>query len=91
MTLLARGPNAYSGGEGLVVEPLEAYGNAPGGYRKRNPEDYGNALCPDPSRVLDFIYATQAKMWERLKQHHGTEVKEQFSIARSFHFTSMQS
>ena len=28
--------------------------------------------------VLDFIYATQAKMWDRLKQHHGSEVKERF-------------
>jgi Type I site-specific restriction-modification system, R (restriction) subunit and related helicases len=28
--------------------------------------------------VLDFIYATQAKIWERLKQHHGSEVKERF-------------
>jgi len=66
-TLLAGGPNAYSGGEGLVVEPLEAYENAPGGYRKRKPEDYDKALCLDPSMVLDFIYATQAKMWDRLK------------------------
>jgi len=77
-TLLAGGPNAYSGGEGLVVEPLEAYENAPGGYRKRKPEDYDKALCLDPSMALDFIYATQAKLWERLKQHHGTEVKERF-------------
>jgi hypothetical protein len=30
-TLLAGGPDAYPGGEGLAVEPLDAYENAPGG------------------------------------------------------------
>ena len=77
-TLLAGGPNAYSGGEGVVVEPLEAYENAPGGYRKRRPEDYDKVSCLDPGMVLDFIYATQPKIWGRLKQHHGSEVKERF-------------
>ena len=28
--------------------------------------------------VIDFILATQPKIWERLKQHHGSEVKERF-------------
>ena len=28
--------------------------------------------------VTDFILATQPKIWERLKQHHGSEVKERF-------------
>ena len=77
-TLLAGGPDAYAGGEGVVVEPLEAYENAPGGYRKRKPEDYDKALCLDPDMVLNFVYATQPKIWERLKQHHGSEVKERF-------------
>ena len=77
-TLLAGGPDAYSGGEGVVIESPEAYENAPGGYRKRRPEDYDKALCLDPNMVLDFIYATQPKIWERLKQHHGSEVKERF-------------
>lgn len=77
-TLLAGGPDAYPGGEGLAVEPLDAYENAPGGYRRRRPEDYNKELCLDPGTVIDFILATQPKVWERLKQHHGSEVKERF-------------
>ncbi len=77
-TLLVGGPDAYAGGEGVVVEPLEAYESTPGGYRKRRPEDYDKALCLDPDMVLNFVYATQPKIWERLKQHHGSEVKERF-------------
>ena len=75
-TLLAG--DAYPGGVGVVVEPLEAYENAPGGYRKRKPENYNKELCLDGSMVLDFILATQPKVWERLKQHHGSQVKEKF-------------
>ncbi len=29
-------------------------------------------------RVLDFIYATQPKEWEKLKQQHGADVKPRF-------------
>ena len=77
-TLLAGGPDAYPEGEGLAVEPLDRYENAPGGYRRRRPEDYNKELCLDPGMVIDFILATQPKIWERLKQHHGSEVKERF-------------
>ena len=49
-----------------------------GGYRKRRPEDYHRALCLDPDAVLDFIYATQPKEWEKLKQQHGADVKPRF-------------
>jgi type I restriction enzyme, R subunit len=77
-TLLAGGPDAYPGGEGLAVEPLDTYENAPGGYRKRRPEDYKKEICLDPGMVIDFVLATQPKVWERLKQHHGSEVKERF-------------
>jgi hypothetical protein len=38
-TLLAGGPDAYPGREGVVVEPPADYENVPGGYRKRRPED----------------------------------------------------
>ena len=61
--LLAGGPHAYPGGAGVVVEPLEAYENAPGGYRKRMPEDYDKALCLDSEMVLNFVHATQSKIW----------------------------
>jgi hypothetical protein len=60
------------------LEPLDRYENELGGYRRRRPEDYNKALCLDPGMVIDFILATQPKIWERLKQHHGSEVKERF-------------
>src|SRR5690606_8064023 len=53
-------------------------GFLPGGYRKRKPDDYHRSLCLDPDVVIDFIYATQAKEWEKLKQHHGDDVKARF-------------
>jgi len=28
--------------------------------------------------VIDFITATQPREWEKLKQHHGAQVKERF-------------
>ena len=49
-----------------------------GGYHKRRPEDYHRALCLDTDTVLDFIYATQPKEWEKLKQQHGADVKPRF-------------
>jgi type I restriction enzyme R subunit len=48
------------------------------GYRRRRPEDFDRSLCLDPEAVLDFIYATQPKEWEKLKKQHGAEVKERF-------------
>jgi type I restriction enzyme R subunit len=50
----------------------------PGGYRKRQSDDYHRSLCLDPDVVLDFIYATQPQEWEKLKQHHGPDVKARF-------------
>ena len=47
-------------------------------YRRRRPEDYDRALCLIPQDVLDFVLATQPKEWEKLKQHHGAGVREQF-------------
>src|SRR5215510_1199237 len=69
-----------SGGEGTSVhEPPSLYGSVqPGGYRKHSHEEYDRALCLLPSDVLDFVLATQPKEWEKLKQHHGANVKEQF-------------
>lgn len=51
---------------------------APGGYRKRSATDYHRGLCMDADIVLDFLYATQPKEWEKLKQHHGPDVKNRF-------------
>ncbi|HKT48598.1 MAG TPA: RNA-binding domain-containing protein [Candidatus Acidoferrales bacterium] len=50
----------------------------PGGYLKRAKEDYDRVLCLLPRDVTDFILATQPKEWEKLKQHHGAAVREQF-------------
>ncbi len=78
--LLRHGPDACSGDVAAVRESPPAYGDepAPGGYRRRQPEDYDRGLCLIPTDVLDFLLATQPKVWEQLKQHHGTEVKPRF-------------
>jgi type I restriction enzyme R subunit len=77
--LLEHGPDACAGDATIVREMREPFGSSPpGGYRRRRPEEYDRALCLLPRDVLDFILATQPKEWERLKQHHGTAVNEQF-------------
>jgi len=77
--LLRHGPDACGGEAKGVREEAAHYGEAaPGGYRKRAPEEYDAALCLLPRDVIDFILATQPKEWERLKQHHGDAVKAQF-------------
>ena len=48
------------------------------GFRKRQPQDYDRALCLDPGPLFDFIRATQIRTWDKLKQQHGSEVKERF-------------
>ena len=56
-----------------------AWGDTPpGDYRKRRPEDYDRALCLLPRDVVDFVLATQPREWQKLAQHHGAAVKEQF-------------
>ncbi len=77
--LLQHGPDACAGDSMMVRETTPPYGDAvPGGYRKRAAADYDRALCLVPRDVVDFILATQPKEWEKLKQHHGAAVKEQF-------------
>ncbi|MFN7286206.1 MAG: type I restriction endonuclease, partial [bacterium] len=77
--LLASGPDACAGGALVAKETASPYGDTPpGGYRKRGPEEYDRALCLLPRDVVDFVLATQPKEWEKLKQHHGANVKEQF-------------
>lgn len=49
------------------------------GYRERKPEQYDRALCLDTGVLLDFIYASQSPVWEKLKQQHGeAQVKSRF-------------
>lgn len=77
--LLRYGPDACAGEAGGIGEGAVPYGESvPGGYRKRTPEEYDGALCLLPRDVIDFVLATQPKEWEKLKQHYGSAVKEQF-------------
>ena len=78
--LLRHGPDARSGGATSVRESPPAYGDdpLPGGYRKRRPEDYDRGLCLLPTDVVDFLLATRPKEWEKLRQHHGADIKPRF-------------
>lgn len=82
--LLAYGPDACPGERaGLAKEPAPYGEVVPGGYRRHDPKQYDRKLCLIPRDVIDFIYATQPKEWERLKQHHGDEVKKAFLMRLS--------
>src|SRR4030042_1381505 len=77
--LLENGPDAPTGStEAVHAAPGTFEDFVPGGYRKRKAEEYDRSLCLIPRDVLDFIYATQPKEWEKLKQQHGADVKERF-------------
>ena len=65
--------------EGSIGENRGTYLDLmPGGYRKRTSEDYDRALCLIREDVLDFVLVTQPQEWEKLSQHHGAAVNEQF-------------
>lgn len=75
--LLAGGPDALPETGGAVREAGAAYGSfVPGGYRKREPEEYDKALCLIPADVFDFLYASQPKEWEKFKAQHGADAKD---------------
>jgi type I restriction enzyme, R subunit len=78
--LLRHGPDACAeDATGFGSAPQRPYGDVtPSFYRKRRPEDYDRTLCLIPRDVTDFVLATQPKEWEKLKQHHGAAVQEQF-------------
>jgi type I restriction enzyme R subunit len=84
--LLQHGPDSSAeasvtagGSAAAVRETPPPYGDTPpGGYRRRKPEDYDRTLCLLPRDVVDFVLATQPKEWQKLAQHHGAAVKEQF-------------
>lgn len=46
-----------------------------GGYRRRESADYNKELCLIPKDVLDFIYATQPKEWDKMQKQHGADAK----------------
>ena len=51
---------------------------APGGYRKHSSEDYDKVLCLIPEDVLNFIYATQPKEWDKFKKQHEGDARTPF-------------
>src|SRR6266568_6833461 len=51
---------------------------APGGYRKHLSEEYDKALCLIPEDVLNFIYATQPKEWDKFKKQHEGDARTPF-------------
>ncbi len=77
--LLQHGPDACAGGTIEVREVPPPFGSTPpGGYYKRTSADHDAGLCLLPRDVVDFVLATQPKEWQKLTQHHGAAVKEQF-------------
>ncbi len=78
--LLRYGPDACPGDAAAVRESAPEFGDdpLPGGYHRRRPEDYDRGLCLIPTDVVDFLLATQPKVWEKLTQHHGADVKPRF-------------
>jgi type I restriction enzyme R subunit len=48
------------------------------GYRSREPKNYNAESCMDEEMLFEFIYSTQPKEWEKLKEQHGEEVKAKF-------------
>jgi type I restriction enzyme R subunit len=77
--LLEGGPDADGITQAEVHELSPTYGNvSTGGYRRRGPDDYDRSLCILQRDVFDFVLATQPKPWQKLAQHYGATVKEQF-------------
>ena len=78
--LLRHGPDACPDDATAVRESAPEFGDEPlpGGYLRRRPEDYDRGLCLIPADVVDFLLATQPRVWEKLKQHHGADVKPRF-------------
>ncbi len=72
----------------LLHQPPPLYGPAtskltpdnvkPGGYHKHISEDYDKSLCLIPEDVLNFIYATQPKEWEKFKRQHEVDARTPF-------------
>ena len=51
---------------------------ASNGFTSRDASNYDRALCLDPGSLFQFLYATQAKTWEKLKLQHGEQARERF-------------
>ncbi|MGI9060144.1 MAG: type I restriction endonuclease subunit R [Ktedonobacteraceae bacterium] len=53
---------------------------APGSYHKRTSNDYDRAYCLIPEDVLNFIYATQPKEWEKFKRQYEADARKAFFL-----------
>src|SRR5260370_35136057 len=72
----------------VLNQPRPLYGSAtsnltqdtvaPGGYHKRKSEEYNKAHCLIQEDVLNFIYATQPKEWEKFKKQHEADARTAF-------------
>lgn len=49
---------------------------APGGYRKHVSADYDRVHCLIPDDVLNFIYATQPREWDKFKKQHSNDARQ---------------
>lgn len=77
--LHAGGPDSPIQGEKSIRESSTFPGiYLPGGFRKRFPEDYDRSLCLIPKEVIDFVYITQPKEWEKLKKSYSGDPKAHF-------------
>ena len=66
-------------GKGVIAEECGSYSDMmPGGYNRRQSEDYDRVLCIISKDVLDFVRATQSQEWERLARHRGNLVEKLF-------------
>jgi type I restriction enzyme, R subunit len=83
-SLLAGGPDDPGAGPGgdappEVRELASRYGEGlSGGWLRRISAQYDADLLLVPSDVLDFVRSTQPGQWERLREHHGEEVRPKF-------------
>jgi len=75
--LIGEAPQRLPGGASPGRESWPGYGLVkPGGYRKRSSEDYDKRLCLIPADVVDFVYATQPKEWEKFKKQYAGDAKD---------------
>lgn len=79
--LVGAAPATLPGGAGAVRQDTVTYTAThgeytPGGYYRREQVDYDRTLCLIPGDVMNFIYATQPREWEKLVKLHGKDAKE---------------
>ena len=75
--LLLGGPDAARAAVQVTRETSNtAHEFIPGGYHKREPEQYDKQLCLIRQDVLDFIYATQPQEWDKFKKQHGKDAHD---------------